>query len=120
MGYYTSYSLSSYGDENDIKAFENDLLEISKDDGNIDVEVDELIKYGGVNAKLYDLDSWISEIAPKYPDLLIVLSGDGEYSDDNWEQRWKGTETELQKAIIPPFKNQNLWTDSEKKNNNNN
>ena len=104
MGYYTSYSLQCYGPEDKIKAFEEGLLSISEDDS----EVKELIEDGFVYAKLYDLDKWISAIAPGYPDVLICLSGDGEESDDLWEERWKGNDREIQRAAIPPFRNENL------------
>lgn len=104
MGYYTSYGLQCYGPEDKIKLFEEGLLSISENDS----EVKELIENGCVYAKLYDLDKWISAIAPGHPEVLICLSGDGEDSDDLWEERWKGNECELQKSIIPPFKNNNL------------
>lgn len=108
MGYYTSYSLQCYGPEDKIEAFEQELLESTKSDGEYDHEVNELIKWGCVYAKLYDIEKWIDGLAPKHPDILICLSGDGEESDDLWETRWKGTESECQKAIIPPFENNNL------------
>ena len=118
MGYYTSYSISMHGDEEDIMGFTQDLLEISRNsDGSYDYDVRDLLTSGGVYAKLYEIDDWIGGVAAKYPNLLIILNGDGESSDDLWEERWKGTEHELQNAIIPPFKNQNLWTDDEKTNN---
>lgn len=107
MGYYTSYSLEIRHREQDselVKSFEKELLERSDDD----CEVKELINTGGVWAKLYDLEEWISELAPKYPELLIILYGDGESSDDLWEHRWKGGEQEVKEAVIPPFENPNL------------
>ena len=111
MGYYTSYSLEIIGDEVLAKKFEKDLLKESDDD----FEVRELITTGGAWAKLYDLSDWIKHIAPKYPELLIVLSGDGEDSDDKWEERFRGSDFEHQDAEIPPFENPSLLTDYEKK-----
>ena len=108
MGYYTSYSLQCYGPEDKIKAFEDDLLKRSEYNGEVDGDLEQLVNDGYVNAKLYDLVGWIAEIAPKHPDVLVCLSGDGEESDDMWEERWKGDEEEFQKAIIPPFENNNL------------
>lgn len=115
MGYYTSYGLCVCGNEDRVHEFENELLEVTRyADGQDDCEVKELVSTGGVYAKLYDIEDTISDLAPKYPDLLIILSGDGEESDDLWEARWKGSEYEKQAAEIPPFKNHNLWTDYEK------
>lgn len=121
MGYYTAYSIDIEHDEgavNQIDEFYKELLEVSKDsDGNFDVEYQELVREGVVYGKLYDIEDYIDELAPKYPGLLILLEGNGEDHDDRWEHRWKGTESEVQKAEIPPFKNVNLKTKYEKKNN---
>ncbi len=116
MGYYTAYSLTVKGDKKLVEQFENDLLQESGLDG----DVKDLILDGSVYAKLYDLSDWITHISPKYPELLIILNGDGEESDDLWEERWRGSEHELQNAVIPPFENPNLWTDTEKEKQNNN
>lgn len=122
MGYYTSYSLDYKADsgfEGEEEEFEKVLVDISKDaDGNEDCEIKELLQTGGVWAKLYELVDWIDALAPKFPHLLIILSGDGESSDDLWEQRWKGREREYQVSTIPPFQNKNLWTVHEKNTNN--
>ena len=120
MGYYTSYSLSIEADkgyELDEERFQGALLEATKyADGHYDSEVKDLINTGGVWAKLYDIVDTITEIAVNFPHLLIMLSGDGEDSDDLWEQRWKGSEKEYQISTIPPFQNPNLKTEYEKKN----
>ena len=122
MGYYTSYGLDYKADsgfENEEEEFEKALIDITKyADGNEDCEIKELLQTGGVWAKLYDIVSVIDDLAPKFPHLLICLSGDGEDSDDNWEQRWKGEEKEYQVMTMPPFQNKNLWADYEKKHNN--
>ena len=117
MGYYTSYDIAFEGDFEQEEAFKEELLkESAYSDGENDPEVVELLETGGVWAKLYDLEAWIDELAPKYPDLLIILTGDGEESGDNWERRWKGNENETQRAIIPPFNNPNLFTKYEMSN----
>lgn len=101
------------GELKETKAFEKDLLEISKYNGEINCCVDELISSGSCYAKLYDIEGWITDVAKKHPDVLVVLTGDGESSDDLWEERWKGEENERQNFIIPPFKNKNLFTEEE-------
>lgn len=119
MGYYTSFSLEIQGEHNRAKQFEKDLIEATRDEnGDMDGEIKELIDYGAVYAKLYDIEDYIGPLAKKYPDLLIILGGDGEESDDIWETRWRGEECERQCAVIPPFTNPNLLTNKEKENNN--
>lgn len=116
MGYYTAYGLHitpDKGHEDEVKKFEKELIKYSENDP----EVKELVKTGGCYGKLYDIEDWIGEVAKKYPNLLVILGGDGEDSDDLWETRWKGGEVEMQKAVIPPFTNPNLLTEYEKKNN---
>lgn len=116
MGYYTAYSLQLEGEPEEVEAFEKDLLEISKYNGEVNCCVDELIDSGNCYAKLYDLEGWITDVAKKHPGVLVELFGDGESSDDLWEARWKGDEYERQYSIIPPFKNENLLTEKEKDN----
>lgn len=116
MGYYTSYGLDIMPDKEydaDVEKFEKALVDAFDND----FEVKELVEFGGVYGKCYDLESNIDELAPKFPHLLIILSGTGEDGED-WEARWKGNDKEVQNSIIPPFNNKNLWTDYEKKNNN--
>ena len=117
MGYYTSYDIAFEGDLEQQKAFKEELLKrTAYSDGRNDSQVFELLDSGCVYAKLYELDDNITAIAPNYPDLLIMLTGDGEESGDVWEKRWKGNETELQEAVVPPFQNSNLFTEKEKSN----
>lgn len=122
MGYYQSFSLCvecEEGHSEDEQEFNDALLDLSADDdGNPDIQVKELIQYGCVFAKLYDIEDWISQLAPKFPRLLIILSGRTEDGDADWEHRWKGGEDELQYAEVPPFKNKSLWTKYENNNNN--
>ena len=107
MGYYTAYGLSIHpdvGHSEDKDKFYKELLEMNDND----CEVKELIEEGGVFGKLYDIECDINSLAPKYPHLLIILNGDGEEPGDNWQHRWKGTESEYHEAMIPPFTNPNL------------
>ena len=119
MGYITYFDLTLVGDEEKVEAFKKDLLEESKsDDGEIDRDVEELLECGYLSAKLYNLEGWIDEVAPRHPDVLVILNGDGEESDDLWEARWKGDKSERQEAVIPPFTTPELLTEREKQNNN--
>ena len=108
MGYYTSYALTCKGPDKDVQAFEQDLINISKSNGEVDPDVRELVSLGTVYAKLYDIEDWIDELAPKHPNVLICLAFDGEDSEDTGETRWKNKDKETQKMVIPPFTNPNL------------
>lgn len=120
MGYYTCYNIAFEGDEKEIEAFKKNLLDLSKDDdGYVAPDLEELLNYSCCEAKLYDLTEWIDAVAPKYPNVLVFLDGDGEESDDNWEARWKGNLYERQNAIIPPFQTPELFSEYERKHNNN-
>ena len=119
MGYITCFDLTLIGEKEKVEAFKKDLLEESKsDDGEIDEDVEELLECGYLSAKIYDLEDWIDAVAPRHPDVLVILNGDGEESDDLWETRWKGDKCERQNAIIPPFTTPELLTETEKQNNN--
>ena len=109
MGYYTSYSLEMFGEVEEVEKAENDLLVMTEyENGDYDPEIKELVNTGGVYAKLYDIQDYLKEVAKKNPNVLIVLNGDGEESDDLWEERYKGELFEHNYATIPPFKNPEL------------
>lgn len=112
MGYYTSYNLYFHGKREDVEGFKKALVKES----NEDLDVKNLVNGIEVYAKLYLLSQWITYLSPKFPEVLVRLTGEGEDEYDRWEQRWKGDQTELQSAIIPPFRNEALKTEDEKKN----
>jgi len=122
MGYYTAYTISFKGDEKRIEALKKEILKTSgKLTGYSDAGVRELLENDCVFDKLYDLKAWIEEAAKEYPDVLVILTGDGDNTEDCWECRWKGEETEeIQVQFVwPEYKNKNLLTEEELKNNKN-
>ena len=104
MGYITCYDITLIGSENDKEAFKNDVIAEYDNDENIK----NFFKDGRIDGKYYDLEDDIEEIAEKYPDLLVILKGDGEEPDDIWEHRFKGREEERHQIEMPPFTNPNL------------
>jgi len=112
MGYWTYFTLRLEGTDEACKKVENDILE--KDDG-----FQELVDSVGVLMKWYDWETDITDVALKNPDVLIILDGEGEESDDNWEWRAKGKEIEMRYVCLPPLQNKNLLTKREKEDNNN-
>lgn len=119
MGYITCFDLTLIGENEKVENFKKDLLEKSKsDNGEINECVKELLECGYLSAKMYYLEEWIDAVAPRHPDVLVILNGDGEESDDLWEARWKGDKHERKEAVIPPFMIPELLTEKEKQNNN--
>lgn len=104
MGYYTDYTLNLYGSEEDKKKFADDLRDKYRyKDGTPDKEIENLLTFGSLYGKYYDLEDVISRITEKYPELLVVLTGDGEDSCDIWEMRCKGDLCESHSVEMPPF-----------------
>lgn len=110
MSYCTNYSLTAEGTPKAIKAFQEDLVESSKYKGDIL----DLISYGSIYGKYYDLADEVEAVASRHPNVLVILQGDGEDSGDIWELRCKGRETEQQVMTMPPFENPALLTKDEK------
>lgn len=110
MGYYTNYSLTEEGTPKAIKAFQEDLVESSKYKGDIL----DLINYGSIYGKYYDLADEVKTVASRHPNVLVILQGEGEDHGDIWELRCKGRETEQQVMTMPPFENPALFTKDEK------
>ena len=118
MGYYTYFTLQVVGNDRDENEFKKELSSTAVDEYNYpESSVEELVNYGSTEAKFYEIEEIISLIAEKYPNLLIILNGDGEESGDIWEARWKGDQYEKVEMSMPPFKNENLLMENEKKNN---
>lgn len=110
MGYYTDYSLSCIGDDEEIRAFCDDLVNEHPDEP----ELQQLVDGEVMNMKWYHLSDWIGKTAARHPDVLVILDGDGENSNDLWQERWKGDEHECHSMMMPPFTSPDLLTDDEK------
>lgn len=115
MGYITDYSIEFFGPEEDIVNFEKKVLEVSMGDpedydydGEPDPTLKDLLKYGAADGKMYDWEDWFEPVAKEFPNVLVVINGDGEESDDLWEARLKGNNFEIHNAAIPPFTNPEL------------
>lgn len=112
MGYYTCFTIEYEGDEADIKKVEDDFKALYKqyNEGYLD----ELIDTGSSERKWYEWEDDMRKVAKKNPNVLIILHGNGEESDDIWQARAKGKEFECQSFRLPPFENANLFTEDEK------
>ena len=110
MGHYTSFCIEYEGSTEDVKKVENDFKALYGDGGYLN----ELIDTGISEMKWYDWEFDMKKVAKKNPNVLIILHGDGEESDDIWQARAKGKEFEFKSFMIPPFENPNLFKQEEK------
>lgn len=116
MGYYTYFSLSYHGSPEDEDALQNfepgDEFAFPK---GIKELIDDL---QDSNWKWYGWEKDMKLLASKFPNILFILEGDGENSDDIWEFRIKGDISEFHCMEMPPFTTHELLTEKEKQNNN--
>lgn len=103
MGYYTYYNLDLYGKDEDVERCEESFRKELSGVGYCDDEIEGFLDGDALEAKGSCVESICETVAKTHPDVLIVLSGDGECSDDLWEARFKGDLYERQDFTIPPF-----------------
>lgn len=79
MGYYTNYTLNIIKDpSNEIEAFKKEL-----ENYFTNTEVDDLLD-DYLEAKWYDWSVDLEGVSKKFPNMLFLLSGDGEEPLDIW------------------------------------
>ena len=97
MGYYTNYSISIAHGSTDIIEDLRDMLE--KDSAYHFVIEDDLI-YTEDAVKWYAHGDDMKEISKHFPDVVILVEGDGEEDGDLWREYWKNGECEGMRAEI--------------------
>ena len=104
MGYYTYFSLSYYGAQEDEEA----LQDYHVDDGS--KEYSDPYYINGIlddgvdhDYKWYDWEKDMRMLASKFPNVVFILNGSGEDSYDIWEFRIKGNVSEFHSMEMPPF-----------------
>lgn len=89
MGYYTQYNLYVTNEgflDDEVKV----AVSAAVDDLNL-FEVSGSVEYGwSAYDKWYDHDDDMLAISARFPDVVFQLYGDGEGSDDNWMNYYKG------------------------------
>lgn len=89
MGYYTQYNLyvTNVGFlDDEVKVAVSNAV----DDLNL-FDVSGSVEYGWpAYDKWYDHDDDMLAISARFPDVVFQLYGDGESSDDNWMNYYKG------------------------------
>ena len=81
MGYYTTYSLTL--EEGPREQFQRMLEDIDAMMGD-----NEMSSFESINAKWYSYETDIKQLSLKYPDIIFRVNGDGEDSDDLWQDFW--------------------------------
>lgn len=108
MGYYTSFHLDVYqhddwiGERKDFQAIPDDICdELEKEIDRIGVFEDGNILdgYWGY-AKWYRSDEDMLKLSTKFPDLLFILHGDGEDSEDLWNTYYHNGASQHAQALI--------------------
>ena len=109
MGYYTKFDLEISGTGErwvtgvDAKG-EKIKVNIGIDKDEVTRELVNLSGYehlfDGDTHKWYDYDENMLEISRKYPDLLFILSGEGEESGDLWRNYYKNGKSQRCNAVI--------------------
>ncbi len=95
MGYSTRYSLTVES----AKSFKKQLAKIIRENENMSYALEE---DGSTcqDCKWYDCDEDMLAISKKHPDVLFVLSGEGEESGDLWRTYYKAGKMQHAQAII--------------------
>ena len=96
MGYNTSYDL-------DLKNAGEKTLEIIKELRNTYEDAEfALDENGGSydNAKWYDHEENLVEFSRKYPDVIFILSGEGEEAGDVWKKYFKDGKKQIANAVL--------------------
>jgi len=117
MGYYTYFSLSYHGTPEDEEALQNFQpgKEFAFPEG-----IKELIDESqDTDWKWYGWEEDMKKLCKLFPNILFILDGDGEDSDDMWEWRGKGDIYEYHWFTLPPFTTPELMLDNEKNQTNN-
>jgi len=109
MGYYTYFTLTMIGSEEDKTQAE---IDAEKSDNWC---IKDLVVEGCVDAKWYSFFEDFSAFAKQHPNILFIVDGSGEDSDDVWQHRFRGDIDERHEMEMPPF--QTLLTEKEIENN---
>lgn len=116
MGYYTYFSLEMLGDEAELEKVRNfkadDTMGFS-DYYYVNGILDDNEEH---DYKWYDWEKDMRILASMFPEILFILDGDGEETDDSWQFRIKGKVSEHHYVEMPPFTTPELMTEYEKNN----
>jgi len=90
MGYYTTH---------DLEIIDQDELTVGAHIEEIEENSDDCCLFGD-EVKWYEHQEDMTKHSLKYPDLVFVLSGEGEESGDIWKEYYKNGKMQFEKAKI--------------------
>ena len=97
MGYYTTFSLAlEEGPREQYQRMLEDIDAIMGDNG--------MSSFESVNAKWYSYDTDIRELSLRYPDITFRVNGDGEDSDDLWQDFWHNGKRFSERVMFADYK----------------
>ena len=89
MGYYTAYSLTVHGLENQTREF-RDVLKAEIDRMDVFSEHYDEDTWYAPEEKWYEWEQDMCKLSKKFPSLMFELYGDGEEQDDMWRAYFRG------------------------------
>ena len=95
MGYYTYYSLEAYENRGFVNAEKEAAITAALDEifeGSIGDTT--WVNFFYDSMKWYEHDTDMLNLSRKFPEVLFILSGEGEERDDNWISYYKNGEIE--------------------------
>lgn len=97
MSYYTLYSFSHInGPKEQYNKMLKDVADTLEDKNVTETE--------SIYAKWYNYDEDIRKLSKKYPDITFCVSGDGEDSEDLWQEFWHAGEVFQEGVEFSSFK----------------
>ena len=103
MGYHSFINLTIEEGEVTVDEVAETVAEVTKD---TDVRFWKSVLNGETEVKWYDHTSDMKQVSVKYPDALLVLSGEGEENDDCWVEYHRNGKVQEERRpewIAPPF-----------------
>lgn len=99
MGYYTRYTLEVRGDGYFYKKFMDEGFD--EPFGTYEVSPADLVHNNCDSMKWYDYNKDMQELSESWPNVLFILSGEGEESGDIWRAYYmNGHEERVQAEIV--------------------
>ena len=95
MGYYTNFDLEfDSSKENEVKTW------LKENEDKFDYDIVDIIEGNSDSLKWYDHKEDMLIISNQFPDVLFILSGEGEENKDIWKEYYKGGKAQVAEAVF--------------------
>ena len=95
MGYNSFHNLQIKESDVTIEDVAATLAQVTNDDDD-DAAFWESVLSGETDATWYDHSEDLQKVSMRYPDALLILSGEGEESDDQWVEYHRNGKMQLE------------------------